>query len=74
MKSDTNLICSISDDGVGIDPAKTGNGNGLAMKFAEKRVNLLSEQLKTRMKLDVETRSVSEGKSGTKVTLIIPVE
>ena len=74
LKSDTNLICSISDDGVGIDPAKTGNGNGLAMKFAEKRVNLLSEQLKTRMKLDVETRSVSEGKSGTKVTLIIPVE
>ena len=74
LKSDTNLICSISDDGVGIDPAKTGNGNGLAMKFAEKRVNLLSEQLKTRMKLDVENRSVSEGKSGTKVTLIIPVE
>lgn len=73
-KSDTNLICSIIDDGVGIDPAKTGNGNGLAMKFAEKRVNLLSEQLKTRMKLEVENRSVSEGKSGTKVTLIIPVE
>lgn len=73
-KSDTNLICSISDDGVGIDPAKTGNGNGLAMKFAEKRVNLLSEQLKTRMKLEVENRSDSEGKSGTKVTLIIPVE
>lgn len=73
-KSETDLVCSISDDGVGIDPAKTGNGNGLAMKFAEKRINLLSEQLKTRMKLKVENRSVSEGKSGTKVTLIIPVE
>ncbi len=73
-KAESNLVCSISDDGVGIDPTKTGNGNGLAMKFAEKRVNLLSEQLKTRMKLQVVNRSVSEGKSGTKVTLIIPVE
>ncbi len=73
-KAESNLVCSISDDGVGIDPEKTGNGNGLAMKFAEKRVNLLSEQLKTRMKLQVVNRSVSEGKSGTKVTLIIPVE
>jgi len=73
-KAESNLVCSISDDGVGIDPTKTGNGNGLAMKFAEKRVNLLSEQLKTRMKLQVVNRSVSERKSGTKVTLIIPVE
>lgn len=73
-KSGLNLVCTIIDDGVGIDPAKTGNGNGLAMKFAEKRVNLLSEQLKTRMKLEVENRNVSEGKSGTKVTLVIPVE
>ncbi|WP_167617596.1 sensor histidine kinase [Maribellus sediminis] len=73
-KVGSNLVCSITDDGVGIDPEKTGNGNGLAMKFAEKRVNLLSEQLKTRMKLEVQNRNLSEGKSGTKVTLIIPVE
>lgn len=72
-KDKETLICKIIDDGVGINTSGAGNGNGVAMKLSEKRLNLLNSQLKTKLRLSVENRMDSEKTSGTKITLLIPV-
>lgn len=72
-KSENTLICKIVDDGVGIDTSEAGNGNGVAMKLSEKRLNLLNSQLRTKLSLKVENRMETEKTGGTKITLLIPV-
>ncbi len=68
------LQCEITDDGIGINYSKKTNGNGLAMKLSEDRLNLLNSQLNTQLRLKVENRSEIEQTKGTKITLTIPVE
>ncbi len=67
------LICEIIDDGVGIDTSLSGNGDGMAMKLAAKRLDLLNSQLQTQLRLTVENRMEQENSEGTKITLLIPV-
>lgn len=72
-KQDNVVVCEIIDDGVGIEPAGVGSGNGMAMKLSEKRLNLLNSQLQTKLRLKVENRLDYEKTEGTKITLVIPV-
>lgn len=72
-KQENVLVCEIIDDGVGIDTTGVGNGNGMAMKLSEKRLNLLNSQLQTKLRLRVENRLMNEKTEGTKITLLIPV-
>lgn len=67
------LICEIIDDGVGIDSSLSRNGDGMAMKLAAKRLDLLNTQLQTQLRLTVENRMEKEYVEGTKITLLIPV-
>lgn len=72
-KKDEILVCEIIDDGVGINTKEVGNGNGVAMKLSEKRLNLLNSQLLEKLRLTVENRMDKEKIGGTKITLLIPV-
>jgi LytS/YehU family sensor histidine kinase len=72
-KDNEILRCEIIDDGMGINTKGPGDGNGLAMKLSEKRLNLLNSQLKTKLCLTVENRMETEKTDGTKITLLIPV-
>ena len=72
-KKENTLICEITDDGVGIDTDKPGNGNGVAMKLSEKRLDLLNSQLQDKLKLVVENRMETENTDGTRIILYIPV-
>jgi two-component sensor histidine kinase len=72
-KTQDTLVCKIIDDGVGINTKGEGNGNGVAMKLAEKRLNLLNSQLQTKLRLTVENRMDTEQTEGTTITLLIPV-
>ncbi len=66
------LTCIVEDDGVGIDVSENGNGQGLAMKLSEKRLNLLNSQSNEKLHLKVENRNGNMN-NGTKITLMIPV-
>jgi LytS/YehU family sensor histidine kinase len=67
------LKCEIADDGVGIK-AQNGNGNGLAMKMSQKRLELLNRDMEDKMSLQMVDRTITESSPGTKVILSIPVE
>lgn len=71
-KKDDTLICEIIDNGVGFDTEKIANGNGIAIKLSEKRLDLLNSQLQDKLKLVVENRQKTVKTSGTKITLYIP--
>ena len=72
-KDEDTLVCEIIDDGVGINTSAAGNGSGVAMKLAAKRLDLLNSQLQSPLRLTVENRMEKEKTEGTKITLLIPV-
>ena len=70
----SKLICTISDNGVGIntDEIKRNSSNqSLATAITEERLTLLSKESKVKCKLKVENRKIY-GEQGTLVTLDIP--
>lgn len=71
---DKNLICTIIDNGIGIDAQKvTANSNkkSLATMITCERLNVLSKEYKMKGSLIIEDRQ-KHNEQGTIVTLVIP--
>ena len=68
------LICTITDNGIGINTSKTKNKNentSLATTITTERLEILSKKHKTKGSLLIKNRE-NEGKNGTIVTITIP--
>lgn len=68
------LICTISDNGVGINKSELKvkeNKKSLATTITAERLNMLSKEFKVSSSISVENRQLF-GEQGTLVTLVIP--
>lgn len=72
--SNKNLICTIADNGIGINVQKeniNGHKTSLATTITSERLQILSKDLKIKGSISIEDRAANNEK-GTLVTLIIP--
>lgn len=70
------LICIITDNGIGINSQKEHNGNGkksLATQITTERLNILSTYFKMKGSVTIEDR-IKYNEKGTVVTLVLPHE
>ena len=78
-RKDNALVLSIIDDGIGIEHSlalKTKNQKAyksLGMQNTQERIALLNSLYKTHIQYSVKDRA-AEGRSGTKITLNIPIQ
>ncbi|WP_435263071.1 tetratricopeptide repeat protein [Tenacibaculum sp. nBUS_03] len=71
---DEKLICTIEDNGIGIDEIhkKVDKGrSSLATTITSERLTMLSKEFKTEGTIEVQNRKIF-GKEGTLVTLVVP--
>lgn len=71
---DKKLICTITDNGIGIDSKKESDGNhkkSLATTITSERLDMLAKDLKMQGSVTVEDRKKYNAQ-GTLVTLVIP--
>lgn len=69
---DKKLICTITDNGVGFDTQKENkNKKSLARTITSERLNILSEDFKTKGSIRIEDRE-KYNEEGTRVILVIP--
>jgi tetratricopeptide (TPR) repeat protein len=71
---DTQLICTITDNGIGIDAqkeTKNQHKKSLATTITSERLKMLSKDLKVKGSVTIEDRNTYNEK-GTRVTLVIP--
>jgi len=70
--SNNELICTISDNGIGIDTQKENEDKkSLATMITSERLEMLSKDLKVKGSISIEDRK-KYNKRGTLVTLVIP--
>ncbi|MEO9511321.1 MAG: histidine kinase [Flavobacteriaceae bacterium] len=75
-----DLICTIDDNGVGINAAKKGKKktyqrNGFGIKLAHDRISMINESHKTNSKVVIEDKSMNnKGITGTLVKVSIPLK
>lgn len=72
--SNNNLICTITDNGIGIEAIKHKNNQNkksLSTTITSERIKMLSKDFKTKGSVKVEDRKIYNAQ-GTMVTLIIP--
>jgi sensor histidine kinase YesM len=72
--SNNNLICTITDNGIGIEAIKhkkNQNKKSLSTTITSERVKMLSKDFKTKGSVKVEDRKIYNAQ-GTMVTLVIP--
>ncbi|RBW57572.1 hypothetical protein DS884_10995 [Tenacibaculum sp. E3R01] len=68
------LICTIEDNGIGIDEINQkleNNKNSLATTITSERLAMLSKEFNNEGAIEVQNRKIF-GKEGTLVTLMIP--
>jgi len=71
---DSKLVCSVTDNGIGVDSQKEIKKNGkksLATTITSERLKILSKDFKMKSSVTIEDRKKYNGK-GTIVTLVIP--
>ncbi|MFB9054202.1 sensor histidine kinase [Formosa undariae] len=74
-----NLICIVTDNGIGVNASKIQNQteldrNKYGLKLAEDRIRLINETYKTNAKISIKDRSEEvEGETGTEVKIIMPL-
>jgi len=74
------LVCSITDDGIGLIESKLLKENSMtahqsmAMEITKKRLKIMESTTSKAAQIDIEALDNHPSKTGTKVTLRLPIQ
>ena len=74
------LVCSITDDGIGLIESKLLKENSMtahqsmAMEITKKRLKIMESTTSKAAQIDIESFDNNQSKTGTKVTLRLPIQ